>query len=202
MLYVQDNMSLIIVFVSSEGQGQDVLMTQSSRSRMDSLEISDLSDDEVWEFLKFALGPNITEERRNELTQVIEDVTGGRILNLKKVVGAIMDNVTSLQQVCEAILNNAEKDFKKAGMINGSVGWYWFWYGNDPQYDKFWTITKQLISKQSISDIEARGLLGRVLYDELRKSNVFAFHESTNMITFQSKAHETVAKQLLSKQRK
>jgi hypothetical protein len=188
---MQDKNNLIIVFVSSEAQEQDVLMTQSARSRMETLEISDLSDDEVWKYLEFMLGPKLTEEKRKELIPVIDSVTGGRLFNLKQIVAAI-NKEKPLQRACDMILNGAEMDFKKAGMQNPT----------DPRYAKFWNVANQIFTENSISDTQACLLLPGRLYDDMRKSKVFAYHKSSKTIKFQSKAHETVAKRLSSTKKK
>jgi hypothetical protein len=138
-------------------------------------------------YLEFMLGPKLTEEKRKELIPVIDNATGGRLLNLKSVVAAI-NKEKPFQRVCDMILDGAEEDFKKAGMEDPA----------DPRYAKFWNVANQLFAENSISDTRACLLLSGRLYDDMRKSNVFTYHEYSKIITFQSKAHETVAKRLSS----
>ena len=106
---------MIIVFVSSEGKGQNVLMKQSAKSRMEIIEIPDLSQEEVWDFLEFMLKPDMVLRKTKDVINAVKNVTGGRILNLHRIVNALKGK-KNLSDECDKIVKAAKKDFSHVGM--------------------------------------------------------------------------------------
>ena len=153
---------------------------------MRSLEVSDLYDDEIWEYIEFLVGSKVVAENRKDFQEIINTVTGGRMLDLTHVFGEYTNNL-ALTSRCFDILNEAELKFKKIGMEDSL----------SKEFHRFWKLAHQILIHGSISDLQANILLSDQLYYEMIKSNVFTYHYSTKNITFQSKAHESVAKQLL-----
>ena len=156
---------------------------------MSVIEVPDLDENEIWGFLDFKLNADTISTRKNELVDVVNNITGGRILNLNMVVDAVNEN-KNFSKVFDEILEMAKTDFKNLEILTES------------KYDKFWTLIEKLLTKKFVTDDEAIVLLTGNLYNEMRKSNVFAYHKTDNTITFQSVAHETVAKKKLSERKK
>ena len=174
--------------MSSEGQGEYALSNDSSKSRMMTIEIPDFNDTEILQFIQFMLEENkIIKKVEIELDDIINTITGGRILYLTNVV-TDLKNGKLLSNTKMEIISEVTKDFNKAGMLNSK----------DFRYGSFWKLAEKLVTYESISDLEARELLDK-LYEEMRTSNVFAYHGSSKSITFQSRAHKTVAIQLKPK---
>ena len=92
----------------------------------------------------------------------------------------------------ENIIEKTEEDFKILGMTAPE----------DPHYVPFWAIATALLKSntKTIPDSDARDICSKhqVLYEDLRRSSVFAYHlEGT--VSFQSRAHETYARDKLEK---
>ena len=102
---------------------------------------------------------------------------------MKRVVAAVLNGV-SVSTTCIQILNSANIDVQKSGMRSST----------DPRHKVFWKLSEYLLDHTFISHFEAAALLGG-FYDEMRKSNIFAYHRNTKTITFQSKAHENIVRQ-------
>jgi len=156
---------------------------------MRTIEIPDLNDTEIFQFLRFMLeGNEIIKTKEVELNDIINTLTGGRILFLMNVVNDLNAG-KSLSDTKMKIISKITEDFKKAGMQDPV----------DFRYRSLWQLAEKLIAVEFISDMEARKMLPGTRYEEMRMSNVFAYHESTDRITFQSRAHKTVAIQLKQK---
>ena len=173
------------MFVSSDGQGQEILRSQSSKSRMKVLEISDFNDEETWDYLRLMLSSTVVNKMEEELKNAISTVTGGRIINLLEVVRIILKN-KPLSNATTEILNTAEEDLNDAGMNDST----------DYRYNKLWELSILLLKKKSIPNSKAHDLLNN-LYPKMRKSNVFSYHRDDDTITFQSTAHKTIVEKRL-----
>ena len=125
------------MFVSSDGQGQEILRSQSSKSRMKVLEISDFNDEETWDYLRLMLSSTVVNKMEEELKNAISTVTGGRIINLLEVVRIILKN-KPLSNATTEILNTAEEDLNDAGMNDST----------DYRYNKLWELSILLLKKK------------------------------------------------------
>ena len=170
-------------------QGKEVLRSQSSRSRMDIIEISDFNDEETWDYLRFMLSPTVVNKMEEEIKDVISTVTGGRILNLQKIVSIILQN-EPLSQATNGILNNAKRDLSDAGMNDST----------DCRYNKLWELSILLLKNKSIPNSKAQELLKNI-YPKMRKSDVFSHHRDDDTITFQSPAHKTIVEKRLNEKK-
>ena len=171
--------------MSSDGQGQEILRSQSSKSRMKVLEISDFNDEETWDYLRVMLSPTVVNKMEKELKDAISTVTGGRILNLQKVVRIILKN-KPLSNATTEILKTAEEDLNDAGMNDST----------DYRYNKLWELSILLLKEKSVPNSKAHDLLNN-LYPKMRKSNMFSYHRDDDTITFQSNAHKTIVEKKL-----
>ena len=154
---------------------------------MDTLEISDLDDKEIWAYLNFKLGAKTVDNYKEELVYAVNNITGGRMLYLTDIADSC-NSKESIHKTCNNILKKANDDFTHTGMNTAS----------HPNYQKFRALAKLLLEHGKVSNIEAAAMLTTSEYQDLRKSNVFAYHKG-GVITFQSRAHETVTKRLLGK---
>lgn len=169
--------------MSSDSNGQAVLHNESSKSRMEVIEVPDLTEQEAWEYWNFTLGGEVVEKNRKELLYAFESVTGGRVLYLKKISSTIEQGL-SLPDVFENILSDAREDFRKAGMF----------YPMDARYSVFWEVADKLLSNKTIPDYEVCNRMSQDVYLKLRQTNIFSYHHIAGFIGFQSVAHKTIAK--------
>jgi len=70
------------VFVTSEGGGLEFLERRSQEPREDIIVLSDMTDKEAFKYIETACKDKLKEYDVNEVKQMIQDVTGGRIIFL------------------------------------------------------------------------------------------------------------------------
>ena len=74
------------VFVTSEGGGLEFLERRSQEPREDFIVVSDMTDKEAFKYIETACKDKLKKYDVNEVKQMIQDVTGGRISVLAKMV--------------------------------------------------------------------------------------------------------------------
>ncbi len=172
------------MFVTSEGTGHEVLQQQSAQSRMKTVEVVDLTEKEIWGYLKFS-GCDFegdTSKTKDDVMDIVVNITGGRLLWLKDLVVAIKKQ-TPMSKLRTTILLAVNQNFVSSGMCDE----------RDDRYDTFWKLARVLLEQSAIPANDVRKLLPGELYATMGQANVFAYHPSSDTITFQSKAHETLA---------
>ena len=74
------------VFVTSEGGGLEFLERRSEEPREDFIVLSDMTDNDAFNYIETACKDKLKKYDVNEVKQIIQDVTGGRISVLAKMV--------------------------------------------------------------------------------------------------------------------
>ena len=74
------------VFVTSEGGGLEFLERRSEEPREDFIVLSDMTDKEAFNYIETACEDKLKNYDINEVKQMIQDLTGGRISVLAKMV--------------------------------------------------------------------------------------------------------------------
>ncbi|CAB4434517.1 unnamed protein product [Rhizophagus irregularis] len=174
-----DDGSYIAVFVSCEGVVPRMMMSRSTWSRAISppMEISDISKEESMNYL--IQKRNINEETAKELYQLV----GGRILELKTVANDILAD-RDIEDIKKQKLIEIEQRFFSAKLFKSQ------------KYHK--------IGKRAINTLlDSKEININVFidffknndekyeeYKEVLGANVFAYHLSSNTVTFQSRSVE------------
>ena len=74
------------VFVTSDGGGLEFLERRSEEPREDFIVLSDMTDKEAFNYIETACKDKLKKYDVNEVKQMIQDLTGGRISVLAKMV--------------------------------------------------------------------------------------------------------------------
>ena len=74
------------VFVTSEGEGLESLGRRSQEPREDFIVLSDMTDKEAFKYIETACKDKLKKYDVNEVKQMIQDISGGRISVLAKMV--------------------------------------------------------------------------------------------------------------------
>ena len=77
------------VFVTSEGGGLEFLERRSEEPREDFIVLSDMTDKDAFNYIETACKDKLKNYDVNEVKQMIQDITGGRISVLGKMVTEI-----------------------------------------------------------------------------------------------------------------
>lgn len=77
------------VFVTSEGGGFEFLERQSQEPREAFIVLSDMADKDAFNYIETACKDKLKKYDVNEVKQMIQDLTGGRISVLAKMVTEI-----------------------------------------------------------------------------------------------------------------
>ncbi len=99
--------------MSSEGFGESLLLSRSTKSRMETVEVCDLNDVETRQFLKFKGVPDVfldeSTENGKEMAEIVENITGGRVYLLERLATWIAVR-NPLSQFREDFLRHGEID--------------------------------------------------------------------------------------------
>ena len=74
------------VFVTSEAGGLDFLERRSEEPREDFIVVSDMTDKDAFNYIETACKDKLKKYDVNEVKQMIQDLTGGRIIVLAQMV--------------------------------------------------------------------------------------------------------------------
>jgi hypothetical protein len=74
------------VFVTSEGGGLELLERRSQEPREDFIVLSDMTDKDAFNYIETACKDKLKKYDVNEVKQMIQDISGGRISVLAKMV--------------------------------------------------------------------------------------------------------------------
>jgi len=178
-----DKENLRIVFVSSEGNGPQLLQKNSAWSRAQLQEIGDISDNKAIEFL--------VEKKKfenDEAKKIVNELTGGRMLLLQNVVKTFYRG-KNYEEIEKEMLTETGMIFESAGLLDKT-----------PQHDAGIKLIEALL-KSKTKSITSKELAKLVPEPDIRgkllSQNVFALHPSNRTITFQSRMIETYVKKEL-----
>ena len=74
------------VFVTSEDGGLEFLERRSQETREDFIVLSDMTDEDAFNYIETACKDKLKKYDVNEVKQMIQDITGGRMSALAKMV--------------------------------------------------------------------------------------------------------------------
>ncbi len=188
-------------------------------SRAHVIEFQEATDEEALDFLKDRLGEDEFNKKQNDLVDIVQNYTGGRFRTLADVVKA-KDNLTGLCRFSFLLnLSLLVSTLGKKGKLRDDAEKLLRSFDmhrekeelekemdNEKQKEGERRKAKQALVMKKIGDyIEKHGridrglatrmLLGTMGEEELRRTNVFAYHHSGDFYSFSTRALKTVYKE-------